>query len=590
MSAAALSRWEIADRAQAELDRRAAESETKEACEGSLYTYLRHAWPHFEATPFVGGWALEAICEHLEALALGEIDKLLVNVPPRSSKTTACMICYPTWTWARPYDPRWPRMGPQVRFLMGAYSARKAQQDAVTARRLIGSRWYRAFWGDRVRIAPDRDNAEQYDTLVGGSRISTGIAESLGKGGLIRGLDDPQKTDEAEAGPTAEAVLRAYDEVWSTRSNDPVLGGEFLIMQRLAQNDLTGHVLEKGGWTHLCVPAQYEPKFHFVRVTELGPPDARYEWHDPRGCDDDGEPLDDDEREARAGTPFWPERLRTERDQDGNLLSPAEQALEWCRQKALDVGSHAWAGQFQQNPVARGGNVIQTEWWRLWSGDYPKLLTVLVSFDGASGTKKMNDYSAATVWGAFIGPKGRTCALLLDAWRMRAPLHEVVKRLIATCMDARVDRHPDDTAKRLIPGIGEISPKAEPRWQADYLLIENKGPGLPVAQEIVRLMGSRQWVTRLVDPEGVDKLARLQRTEPLFENGFIYAPDTEWAQMVIDEVSAFPRSRHDDLTDTVSQVVNFLRRFGDALLQHEHDEIEDDALLFRPEPKPLYDV
>ena len=137
---------------------------------------------------------------------------------------------------------------------------------------------------------------------------------------------------------------------------------------------------------------------------------------------------------------------------------------------------------------------------------------------------------------------------------------------------------------------GHVEKKAEPRWQADYLLIENKGPGLPVAQEIVRLMGSRQWVTRLVDPEGVDKLARLQRTEPLFENGFIYAPDTEWAQMVIDEVSAFPRSRHDDLTDTVSQVVNFLRRFGDALLQHEHDEIEDDALLFRPEPKPLYDV
>lgn len=585
---ATLDRYQIAERARAELARRAAESDTREACEQSLYTFLRHAWPHFEPVPFVGAWHLGAIAEHLEALALGEISKLLINVSPRSSKTSLCMICLPAWLWARPHSPAFPRMGPQVRLLCGAYSARKAQQDAVTARRLIGSRWYRQFWGDRVQISSDRDNAEQYDTLVGGSRISTGIAESLGKGGLWRLLDDPQKSDEAEAGPTGEAVLRAYDEVWSTRSNDPIQGCELLIMQRLAENDLSGHVLDKGGWVHLSIPAQYESRRHCVTV--LGLPGERYEWHDPRGCDEDGDPLDADDQAEQDGTPFWPERLRVERDEQGHLLEPEEQGMEWCRQKALDVGTHAWAGQYQQSPVARGGNVIQSEWWRLWDKDYPKLLTVLVSFDGASGVKKLNDYSAATVWGTFVGPKGRTCALLLDAWRMRAPLHEVVKRLVATCMDARVERQPDDQAKRMIPGLGEFGIKTAPRWQADYLLIENKGPGMPVAQEIVRLMGSRQWVTRLVDPEGVDKLARLQRTEVLFENGYVYAPDTAWAQMVIDEVSAFPRSRHDDLTDTVSQCINFLRRFGDALLAQEHEAYEEDALLFRPEAKPLYDV
>lgn len=587
MSAAA-SRWEIADRAQAELDRRLAESDTREACEDNLYTFLRHAWPHFEPVSFVGGWHLEAISEHLEALALGEISKLLINVPPRSAKTSVCMICLPAWLWCRPYDPQFPRMGPQVRLLCAAYSARKAQQDAVTARRLIGSRWYRQFWADRVQIAPDRDSAEQYDTLAGGSRISTGIPESLGKGGIWKLLDDPQKSDEAETGPTADGVLRSYDEVWSTRSNDPVTGCELLIMQRLAENDLSGHVLEKGGWTHLMIPAQYEPRRHCYTV--LGLPGDQYEWHDPRGCDDEGEPLSDEERAEHAGEPFWPERFRVERDEQGALLRPVEQGDEWCRQKALDVGSHAWASQFQQSPVARGGNVIQSEYWRLWEGDNPPLLTVLVSFDGASGLKKMNDYSAATVWGTFRGKGGRTCALLLDAWRMRAPLHEVVKRLVASCMDARVDRQPEDQTKRMIAGLGEFGIKATPRWEADYLLLENKGPGMPVQQEIVRLMGSRRWVTRLVDPEGVDKLARLQRTQPLFENGYIFAPETAWAQMVIDEVSAFPRSRHDDLCDSCSQAINYLRRFGDALLQREHEEIEDDALLFRPAPKPLYDV
>ena len=585
---ATLDRYEIAERARAELARRAAESGTRQACEQSLYRFLQEAWPHFEPVPFVGGWHLEAIAEHLEAVSLGEISRLVINVPPRSAKTSATIIAWPTWTWAQPYDPRFPRMGPQVRFLCAAYSGKKAQQDAVTARRLIGSAWYRSNWGDRVRIAADRDNAEQYDTLAGGSRISTGIAESLGKGGLLRVLDDPQKSDEAEPGPTADAVLRAYDEVWSTRSNDPVRGAEVIIMQRLAENDLTGHVLEKAGWVHLMIPAQYEAKRHCCTV--LGLPGEKYEWNDPRGCDEGGEALPEDEQEERDGSPFWPERFRIERDEQGNLLAEEEQGIEWCRRQALEVGSHAWASQFQQTPTARGGNVIQSEWWRLWESDYPKLRTVLVSFDGASGLKKMNDYSAATVWGVFVSKGGRTCALLLDAWRMRAPLHEVVKRLVATCLDARVERQPDDQAKRMIPGIGELSIKAAPRWQADYLLIENKGPGMPVAQEIVRLMGSREWITRLVDPEGVDKLARLQRTEVLFENGYVYAPDTAWAQMVIDEVSAFPRSRHDDLTDTVSQCINFLRKFGDALLEREHEAYEADALLFRPEAKPLYDV
>ena len=248
MSAAlAFSRHDLAQRAREELERRERDSEIKYACEGSLHTFLRHAWPHFESNDFVSGWHIEAICEHLEALSLGYIDKLLINVPPRSSKTDICLVAWPCWTWARPFDRRFIRMGPQVRFLCASYGARKAQQDGVTARRLIGTRWFQNWWGNRVQIAPDRDNAEQFDTLAGGSRINTGIPESLGKGGLIRCLDDPNKTDEVEGSPVLDSVLRAYDEVWSTRSNDSALGAEMLIMQRLDERDLTGHVREKGG-------------------------------------------------------------------------------------------------------------------------------------------------------------------------------------------------------------------------------------------------------------------------------------------------------------------------------------------------------
>lgn len=583
-----LSRGEIAARARAELERRKRAQNTKQACEESFHTFLRHAWQQFEGVPFVDGWHIQAMCEHLEAMAYGEISNLLINVPPRSAKTSICVIAFNAWIWCQPFDAAFPRMGPQVRFLFGAYSSRKAQQDAITCRRLIDRPWYRGFWGERVRITPDRDNAEEFDTSAGGARISVGIPESLGKGGLIRILDDPQKSDEPDAADSGEKKIREYDEVWSTRGNDPMQGAEMIVMQRLGVSDLSGHVLQKGNWTHLCIPAEYEASRHCVTV--LGLPGEEYEWHDPRGCDEDGEPLPEAQREANNGEPFWPERLRVAKYPNGDPVPEDDQAREWCRQKAADVGRHAWAGQFQQRPSARGGSIIDPVWWRLWEGDYPLLGTVIVSYDGATGLKQINDYSACTVWGTFAAADGRPQVLLLDAWRMRAPFHEVLKRLIASCMDARVDRHPDEVSRRLIPGLGEVSIKAAPRWEADYLLIENKGPGGHVAQEVVRLMGNRRWNTVLVDPGSSDKVARLQRVEHLFENGTVFAPETAWAQAVIEEVADFPKVRHDDYTDTVSQALGWLRGRSVVITKEEHDFDREDALLFRREPEPLYDV
>lgn len=517
----------------------------RERCESSLECFLESAWPHFEATAYARTWHIDAVCEHLEAVSYGEIDKLVINIPPRHGKTSMVVIAWPCWTWALEPDRRYPRIGAQVRFLCGAYGARKAQQDGVTARRLIGSLWYQRLWGARVMIAPDRDNAENYDNLAGGSRINTGIPESLGKGGLIRLLDDPQKTDEVESELVRESVIRAYDEVWSTRSNDPKSGAEVIIMQRLGENDLTGHVLERHGWTHLMLPAEYDASRHCV--TMLGVPGEEYEWHDPRGCDTDGDPLPPEERAKSDGEPLWSDRF------DEN----------WCKAQAALVGPHAWAAQFQQSPVARGGNVIKSEWWRLWElPKNPDVGTVVVSLDGAYGLKRTNDYSAVTVWGAFPGKRGEPLLILLDAWRDRLAIHDLVQRLIKTCTER----------------------------EADYLLIEGKGPGLSVSQEIRRLMGSRRWLTVLVDPEGQDKLARLQRVQALFANGAIWAPDTEWAQMVIDEVSSFPRAKHDDLTDSTSQALNWMRRSGVALTREEHLADEDERLRYRRAPEPLYDV
>jgi hypothetical protein len=100
----------------------------REMCEGSLYDFLKEAWPSFDPAPFVGGWHLEAIAEHLQAVSAGQIRKLLINVRPRSGKTAMLAVAWPTWTWALPSDPRYPLRGPGVRFLCGSYGANKAQK------------------------------------------------------------------------------------------------------------------------------------------------------------------------------------------------------------------------------------------------------------------------------------------------------------------------------------------------------------------------------------------------------------------------------------------------------------------------------
>ena len=94
----------------------------RELCERSLYTFLERSWPHFDPAPFCGGWHLEAICKHLEAVTRGQIRKLLINVPPRTSKTSATTIAWPAWTWA--LQQSGALAGPQVKFLCLSYSAK----------------------------------------------------------------------------------------------------------------------------------------------------------------------------------------------------------------------------------------------------------------------------------------------------------------------------------------------------------------------------------------------------------------------------------------------------------------------------------
>lgn len=537
--------------------------------EDSLFAFYAAAWPQYDPLPLKLNWHHEAIAEHCEAVVRGEILNLLVNIPPRCSKTSLITVSLPAWIWAR----RWRAFlsGPQVRFLCVSYGTRPAERQARTARQLILGEWYRRRWGESVQVV--NEALEEFSNAAGGYRISASLSGAiLGAGADLVIVDDPHNLEEAESAVEAENTRRGFSEGLTTRRTDPTRTARILVMQRLTERDCSAEMLEKfPDSVHLMLPMEFDPQ-RWCRT-------AWYE--DPR---------------REAGELLWPQQF------------PAERVAA----DKFTLGDFAYAGQYDQSPQPRGGGIIKRDWWQVWP-DYPLDLSgliyqdargewqiramplpdvsyVVMAIDTNMTARDEGDWNACTVWGvwhrraqpyalddemverwaALMGrpaPRYRheeaeeqPRVILMEAWRMRGPLRTgdgkmgLVERIL-------------DTARRR---------------HADRLLIENTARGQDVHDEILRGVRPGEFMVQLWDPKKHgDKVARLTSTQPLFQQGLVYTPVTfdprtgaqrefQWVEMVVDEVSAVPRGAHDDLADTASCGLIWLRENGMLQLTEEH--------------------
>lgn len=509
--------------------------------ESRFIEFFRGAWSSVDPSVLQTNWHHEAIAEHLEAVAYGQIRKLLINVPPRFTKTILASVMFPAWIWARSPDPDYPLTGPQAKFLCLSYSDQLSMDNATTARRLIGSEWYQKRWGSRVVIASDQDAKNKFDTTAGGTRISASFGGSvLGRGGDIKIIDDPHKVDEAESEVTRESVLRTYDGTLKSRITDPHTSAEIVIMQRLHENDLAGHILDTDdAFVHLNLPVEYESTRHCV--TSIG-------WQDPR--QEDGELL-------------WPDRFGPEE------LAPFKR------------NPYEWSGQWQQLPVPRGGGILKSEWWQIWDAveaakyslewseergklkEMPAFDLVIASLDSAYGKKKENDYSAFTVWGSFIDRNKNRRWMLAFAWQARLEFHDLVERVAKDCK----------------------------RYNVSRLLVENKASGQSVEQELRRAYARSAFAVQLVNPTQ-DKIARAHSIVTLFTDKMIWIPDPDvidWAALVINECASFPKAAHDDLVDSCTQALSWFRSVGYAERRDEREIDHQASMQFRKRnTEPLY--
>lgn len=475
----------------------------------SFRDFARDAWATADpGVNVIWNWHQDAICDHLQAVAQGDIRKLLITVPPGHAKSMNVSVLWPSWVWTN--KPQW-------KGLFGSYAAELAIRDSVRCRTVVESSWYKERWPE-VSLASDQNVKSYFQNTQGGFRLALGVG---GKATGFRG-DCVCVDDALNATDTTSEVARAnaidwWDRTMATRINDPRKGAFIVIMQRLHEEDLAGHVMRQGGYEVLSLPSEFEPRTRsrtYVYVKKPDQPEVlekKLFWEDPR-------------------------------EEQGELLFPQLFTRDVLADFKKRLGSYAYAGQFLQRPSPEDG-LFRRDWWRFWKspvqGDRPrgcwagaavplpeKFDEVISSWDCAFKDADTSDYVVGTVWGR--------------AGALKYLLHMERDRLSFTNTVAAIRR-----VKSMFPKMRKI-------------LIEDKANGSAVIdtlkKEIVGIVA--------VNPEG-GKEARAAAVQPQIEANQVFLPDgAPWLQDFIEEFAAFPNGLHDDIIDSVSQAL--LVMFGSS--------------------------
>jgi predicted phage terminase large subunit-like protein len=466
--------------------------------ESSLAAFTLGAWTVLEpGTPYVHNWHIDCICEHLEAVFLGHIPRLIINQPPRTLKSTLVTKIWPCWCWAKQ---------PTLRLMFTSYSSGLSEDHSVDRRQLLTSSWYRALWPD-VQLSRDSNVKVQYSNTQRGMMIATSVGgTSTGKGGDINIFDDPLSADQASSNAEREHTNAWIRSSFLTRVNDERTARFVGVMQRLHERDTTGIFLDDPSWTILCLEAESE-KRKIISFPISGRQVIR---------------------------------------EEGDLLFPERLPPKVLAQKKLDLGSYGYSGQFQQRPSPAEGGLFKRHWWRFWypQGTLPPpvvcklednstitchqeplpgaLVDGAISVDCTLKDIATSDFVVAQVWACHLSNK-----YLLDQRRGR--------------MDAQ----------RTMDAIHELLLLYP---QSFTVLIEDKANG----PAIIKALSQAIMGVIPVNPEG-GKESRANAVAPSVESGNIYLPHPAcfpWVHDFIEELAGFPTAAHDDMCDAFSQMLN----------------------------------
>ena len=482
----------------------------------SLTDFIRQGWHVLEpSTPLVWNWHVEAIACHVQATledwakahASGtpqRIRNLLINIPPGTAKSRIVSVFAPAWMWLR--HPNW-------RAIFISSNPRVSLRDSSYCRELLESDWYVKTFRPTWRLADDQNAKSLYRNTANGFRMAISVGSRIvGDRADALFIDDPNDAAEVFSKTVREGVNEWWDQAAYNRVNDPQRSVRIGIMQRLHEDDWSGHILAGGGWEHLCLPQEFDPAI--ARTTAIG-------WTDPRTV-------------------------------AGELLFPARFPLDILNQERARLGSAGYAGQHQQRPSPAEGGMFRNSWWRFWrhawEEDVPELKarTVILpqrfsrkvlSWDMAFKKTADSDFVAGGAW----GEDGANVYLLDMVWRQLG----------------------------FTDTVTALHEQAAAQKDYDAILIEDKANGPAVIDTVKRDRTLHSVIA--VEPEG-GKEARASATSPQVEAGNVFLPlHASWRDKYIEEHGSFPRGAHDDAVDQQSQFLLWRRaRSVDYMGQFEN--------------------
>lgn len=473
-----------------------ADALAREKGQQSFMAFVKTMWPSF-----ISGRHHAVMAKKFEEIAEGKVKRLIINMPPRHTKSEFASYLLPAW-------------------FLGKYPGKKIIQCSNTAelavgfgrkvRNLVDGETYAKIFPN-VALRHDSKAAGRWSTNANGEYFAIGVGGTVtGKGADLLIIDDPHSEQEAALAANDPSI---YDKVYEWYTSGPRQrlqpgGSIVIVMTRWGKRDLTGQVLkaegQRGGegWEVIEFPAILP-----------------------------------------SGRSLWPEFWSVD---------------ELTALKA-ELPNQKWQAQYQQAPTSESSAIVKREWWKIWEDeDPPHCDYTLMAWDTAFEKSNRADYSACTLWGVFEKEDEngifQTNLILLNAFRDRLEFPSLKKRVIEEWQE----------------------------WNPDSMIIEKKASGAPLIYEL-RAMGIP--VQEFTPVRGNDKITRLNAVSDLFASGRVWAPNTHWAEEVVDEVASFPSGEHDDYVDTVSLALMRFRKGG--FVRTLLDE-EDEKPYFRGKAQGYY--
>jgi predicted phage terminase large subunit-like protein len=478
------------DRVKAEVFGRPIEQE-RTAPPISLRAFVEGAWSSVESElPFIPNWHVDAICEHLEWVAAGEIQRLAINIAPGLAKSILIAVMWPAWMWT--WRPTWSA-------IFSSYDDTLSTRDSVRARTVMMSEWYRESFRPAWAFTSDQNVKGYYRNSRQGERLATSVdGKNTGFRAHCVAVDDPISAKDRHNQRKLESVIDWWDKVMSSRSRDQRTGARVIVHQRLNERDLTGHVLAKGGYQHLNLPTEYDPKRRSITVTKSGET-----WQDPR----------------------------TER---GELLFPQLITRDVVDQAKIDLGTWDFSAQHQQLPLPDAGGIFQRDWFKFYrKADLPAAVAQqseddeeLQSWDLTFKGKEDSDFVVGQVWRRI-----RTRCYLRHERRGRMGFSE---------------------SKRAVREVTRAFPHATAK------LIEDKANGPAIIDE---LRSDIAGIIAASDPGGVLAQAWAVQPF-VEAGGIYLPDPADWPEVEdwLTEVCSYPNGVNDDRVAAFTQAVHRMKR------------------------------